>query len=138
MNPTTTKAMTIECAIHFEGRGRKTLSRQKTAADGAAARAMRVPRVAQLLALAIHWEGLIGTGTVADYASLAKLAQLSRARITQIMNLRLLPPDIQEEILFLPLTKQSREPLRLAKLQPIALAMSWQRQRRLWRQLSKA
>ena len=129
--------MTIECAVHFEGRGRKTPHRPKMATDRPVAEAARVPRVAQLLALAIHWEGLLGTGTVADYASLAKLAQLSRARITQIMNLRLLAPDIQEEILFLPLTKKIREPLRLAKMQPIALAMNWQRQRRLWRNLRK-
>ena len=61
---------------------------------------MRVPAYwAQLLALAIHWEGLIGTGTVADYASLAKLAQLSRARITQIMNLRLLPRTMKSSVL---------------------------------------
>jgi len=39
---------------------------------------------------------------VANHADLVRLAHVSRARITQIMNLLLLAPDIQEAILFLP------------------------------------
>jgi hypothetical protein len=36
---------------------------------------------------------------VKNYAALAHLGQVSRARITQVMNLLQLAPDIQEEIL---------------------------------------
>jgi hypothetical protein len=43
---------------------------------------------------------LIQQGVVKDYADLARLGQVSRARITQIMNLLNLAPDIQEPILF--------------------------------------
>ena len=39
---------------------------------------------------------------VKDYAELARPGRVSRARMTQIMNLLMLAPDIQEEILFLP------------------------------------
>ena len=39
----------------------------------------RVPRVARLLALAGKLEGLIGNGTIRDYATLARLGQVSRA-----------------------------------------------------------
>ena len=59
-----------------------------------------VPRVARLMALAIHFEGLIRQGIVRDYADLARLGGVSRARITQIMNLLNLPPWRQEELLF--------------------------------------
>jgi len=60
-----------------------------------------VPRISRLMALAIHFDGLIRKGTVKDYADLARLGGVSRARITQIMNLLNLPPWKQEELLFL-------------------------------------
>jgi hypothetical protein len=53
------------------------------------------------MALAIHFDGLIRDGVVKNYAELARLGGVSRARITQIMNLLNLPPWKQEEILFL-------------------------------------
>ena len=53
------------------------------------------------MALAIHFDGLIRQGVVCDYADLARLGGVSRARITQIMNLLNLPPWKQEELLFL-------------------------------------
>lgn len=37
-----------------------------------------------------------------DYAELARLGHVTRARLTQIMKLLNLAPDIQEAILFLP------------------------------------
>src|SRR5262249_10581330 len=93
------------------------------------------PRVARLLALAHRFEGLIDEGHVKDYAELARLGHASRARVTQVMNLLLLAPDIQEQILFLPLVKRGRDPIRLATLQPIALQPDWKGQRLRWRAL---
>ncbi len=61
------------------------------------------------MALAIRFERLIQAGEVADYAELARLGHVTRARITQIMNLRLLAPDIQERLLFLPRIEGGRE-----------------------------
>ncbi len=61
----------------------------------------RIPRVARLMALATRLETLIATGRVPNYVALARLAHVSRARITQITNLTLLAPDIQEAVLFL-------------------------------------
>ncbi len=55
----------------------------------------RIPRVARLMALAIRMEALIASGRVACYADAARLAHVSRARMTQIMNLTRLAPDIQ-------------------------------------------
>lgn len=56
----------------------------------------RSPRLARLMALAIKFDGLVRQGVVRDYADLARLGYVSRARITQIMNLLHLAPDIQE------------------------------------------
>ncbi len=59
----------------------------------------RVPRVARVLALAHHWQGLIRSGAVRDQAEIARLVGVSRARVTQVMRLLHLAPDIQEQIL---------------------------------------
>lgn len=96
----------------------------------------RVPRVARLMALAIRFEGLLGDGVVKDYADLAHLGQVTRARISQVMNLRLLAPEIQEALLFLPRITAGRDMIRLADLQPIALQSDWILQRRMWRTLT--
>lgn len=61
----------------------------------------RIPRISRLMALAIHFDNLIRQGTAKNYADLARLGGVSRARITQIMNLLNLPPWKQEELLFL-------------------------------------
>lgn len=57
------------------------------------------PRITRLLALALKFDGLIQQGVVKDYAELARLGQVSCSRVTQIMNLLNLAPDIQTEIL---------------------------------------
>src|SRR5688572_20591476 len=61
----------------------------------------RIPRIARLMALAIKFDALISQGAVRDYADLARLGHVSRARITQIMNLLNLAPDIQSDLLYL-------------------------------------
>ena len=48
----------------------------------------RVPRVAKLMALAIRFEAMLASGEVSDQAELARLGHVTRARLTQIMNLR--------------------------------------------------
>ena len=92
----------------------------------------RVPRIARLMALAIRLEQLLDSGTVADAATLARLGHVSRARITQILNLRLLAPDLQEALLFWPRIAHGREPLVLRDLQPLAAVLDWAEQRRWW------
>ena len=116
--------MKVEATIHFGKKGkRKPVQKSKPSVIG------RTPRIAKLMALAIRFEGLIADGTVSDYSELAELAQVSRARITQIMNLLLLAPDIQERVLFLPQVESGRDALTLAELQSVALEVNWKRQR---------
>ncbi|MBN1553550.1 MAG: hypothetical protein JXA11_02310 [Phycisphaerae bacterium] len=68
-------------------------------------------------------------------ASFEKEKTHDRARMTQIMNLLLLAPDIQEEILFLPRTTSGRDPIREHHIRLITTVLDWRKQRRLWKQL---
>jgi hypothetical protein len=58
-----------------------------------------IPRVVRMLALAHRWHRLIDEGHVKDQAEIATLMGLTRARVTQIMNLRWLHPRLQEELI---------------------------------------
>ncbi len=80
----------------------------------------RTARASRLMALAIHFDELLRDGVVSDYAQLARLGHVSQARISQVMNLLILAPDIQEAILFLPPTVRGRDPIRESHLRPIA------------------
>jgi hypothetical protein len=57
--------------------------------------------VARLVALAHRFEGMVQAGQVKDYRELARLAQVSTARVAQIIVLAQLAPRIQEYVLFL-------------------------------------
>jgi len=59
----------------------------------------RIPRITRLMALAIKFQEMINRGEVRDYADLARLGYVTRARLTQIMNLLNLAPDIQRSLL---------------------------------------
>ena len=96
----------------------------------------RVPRISRLMALAIRFDRLIKDGEIEDQADLARLGSVSRARVTQIMNLLQLAPDIQDALLFLPRTVKGRDPIRERHVRPIAAEADWHRQRRLWKELS--
>jgi hypothetical protein len=120
-----------EWTIDLRGHGNKRLCRLDTEIVAGVG---RVPRLARLMALAIRFDGLLRTGAVTDQAELARLGQVSRARISQILNLLHLAPDIQEELLLLRIN-QGREPLHLADLQPLCRQWAWRGQRRLWQGL---
>jgi len=94
-----------------------------------------VPRVAKLLALAHRFEGLLREGVVQGYAELARLGQVTPARVSQVMALLCLAPDIQEAILFQPRTVRGRDPLQMYDVLPLTTVLDWKTQRRLWEQL---
>jgi len=93
-----------------------------------------LPRIARLLALAIKLEGQVREGAVRDYAELARAGRVTGARITQIMSLLYLAPDIQETILFWE-EKSHMQPIVEANVRHIAQCIHWDEQRRLWRDL---
>jgi hypothetical protein len=92
-----------------------------------------IPRIARLMALAIRFEELLREETMQDYAELARLGRVTRARMTQIMQLRYLAPDIQEQILFLPAVKGLNE----RNLRPVVARIDWREQRRLFQKIGK-
>jgi len=122
--------LTLEWSLDA-GRGRKTEDTPSLAPGG------KRPRVARLMALAIKFEGMLREGVVTDYADLARLGLVTRARMTQIMNLLNLAPDIQEEILFLAERTQGRETIAERNLRPLTRIVTWDRQRKLWRDIAK-
>ena len=95
----------------------------------------RVPRISRLMALAIRLDGLIRSGVVTDQAELARLGHVTRARISQIMNLVHLSAEIQEAVLFLPRIQCGRDPITDRQLRRIAAAADWHEQRRMWQEL---
>lgn len=125
----------VECHVHFRRgtNGRKRL-RVGHVPPPVPVEPGSIPRVARLLALAHRFEGLIQDGTARDLAHVALLAHVTRARVTQIMNLLLLAPDIQEEVLDLPRTAGGREIVTERELRPIAAEPAWAEQRVLWRE----
>ena len=96
----------------------------------------RTPRVSKLMALAIRFDELLRDGQVADQSELARLAHVTQPRMTQIMNLLHLAPDIQEEILHLPPVVEGCDPITERDLRPIARLQDWRKQRRTWAQLA--
>jgi hypothetical protein len=93
-----------------------------------------VPRIARLMALAVKFQDMIDRGEVRDYADLARLGFVSRARITQIMNMLNLAPDIQEELLTSS-TPAAQADLPERCLRRVTAAVGWSQQRRLWTEL---
>ena len=132
-----TTTWTIERQVHFRqaGHGRGKQVREGPAPDEPKLPRGRVPRVSKLMALALHLDDLVQSGTVASYAELARLGHVTRARVCQILNLVYLAPDLQEALLFLPRTQRGRDRVILADLQPIAATPDWRRQRRWFARL---
>jgi hypothetical protein len=127
----------VVCTVERVRRGRGAAQRLQLAAVTPAAGAGRVLRLARLMALAVQLEPMLGPGSLRHAADLARLAQVSRARISQVLGLLHLAPDIQEELLLWPRIESGREPLVLGDLQPIIRVSDWVRQRRLWQKLKK-
>ena len=98
----------------------------------------RLLHASRLMALAIRLDQLIRDGIVSDQAELARLGHVSRARLTQIMNLLYLSPDLQEEILFLPTLERGRNPITEKQPGPLAATPSWNKQRQIWRRHLRA
>ena len=130
---------TFRCDVHFNnGRHGKKRLRQGRRKKPAPVPTGSIPRVSRLMALAIRYRRLIAEGAVADYADLAALGHVTRARITQIMGLLKLAPDIQEAILFLPRTLSGRDPITERKLRPLIAESDWGEQRRMWGEVQES
>ena len=122
--------LTLTCDFHI---ARQQQGRQRLRRGAAPAQPMgRVPRIARLMALAIRCEKSIREGIVADQSAFARSGHITTARMTQIMSLLNLAPDIQEQLLYLPRTDLGRDSVKETDIRPIANSLDWRQQRRMW------
>jgi hypothetical protein len=120
-----------------------TVKRKATSLGGAKRRRKsaelrvgRVPRVARLMAAAIRFDQLIRDGVVVDRAELARLGHVSRARVTQIMNMFDFSSELQGLVLFLSAVEKGKDPITERDLRPISAEPDWKTQRRMWDRLA--
>ena len=133
-------SITVEYSFHIQKarHGRQRLAAGAPPEPPAPIDPGRIPRITKLMALAIRFEEKIEQGHVQNMAHLAQLGHVSRARVTQIMNLRLLAPDIQEALLEAPRVLQGRSPITYRDLAVILRDPMWANQRRRWQALLQA
>lgn len=134
--PPVPASITISFHYAFGSHGRKRMTAGHAPCAALDRPPGRVPRVARLMALAIRFERLIREGAVARQVELAEVGHITRARVTQIMNLLHLAPDIQEAILFLPLVQAGKDPIGEHHLRPLVSMIEWDRQRAAWRAIA--
>jgi len=88
----------------------------------------RPARVAVMLALAHKIQDAIDRGTVCDRAEVARRLGFTRARITHLLDLTLLAPDLQERVLEFEAI-DGVEPISERALRVVAHAGTWAAQR---------
>ena len=93
----------------------------------------RVPRVARLLALAHKIDGMIRSGELKNWADAARLVGVTRARMTQIANLILLAPEIQEIILQPSAVWGGRKAVNERELRGIVIQATWSQHLDKWK-----
>ena len=94
----------------------------------------RPARVAVMLALAHKIQDAIDRGVVRDRAEVARRLGLTRARVTQIMDLTLLAPDLQGQLLEVE-SLDGVEPLHERTVRTMLRSPAWAEQRDVWRRL---
>jgi len=120
----------IQVEVTLPARQRRRDTRARPCPDAHTDSATRIPRISRLMALAIKFQEMVARGEVRDYADLARLGYVTRARITQIMNLLNLAPDIQEELLHLAASVENR--LAERQIRSITKKVLWTAQRKTW------
>jgi hypothetical protein len=125
----------VRLHFHVTRKGHRRIIREGSRPEPAAARG-RIPRIARLIALAHKFDGLLRDGTIGSMADIARLGHVTRARVTQIMDLLLLAPDIQEELLHLSPTSRGHDPITLRELRYVMQTLVWSEQRARWNELA--
>ena len=97
----------------------------------------RPARVARMLALAHRLQRAIERGDYTDRAELARQFGVTRARVTQLLNLTLLAPDIQAAVLALEAV-DGVQPTSERALREVVGAVDWAEQREAWHRLHRS
>jgi hypothetical protein len=119
----------VTYAVDFGGAG---INQTRTRSFEREESGYSIPRIARLMALAIRFDGLVRGETIRDYAELARRGHVTRARMTQIMKLLFLAPDLQEQILFLRPLRGFNE----RNLRHIVSQIDWSEQRRMFHEIT--
>ena len=80
---------------------------------------------------------MVQGGQLRDLAHAAEVLGLTRARMTQIANVILLAPEIQEALLDLPRVTSGRDPITERALRPLVAEPCWERQLELWKEIAQ-
>ncbi|TWT51077.1 hypothetical protein Pla22_38530 [Rubripirellula amarantea] len=122
--------------VDLKARGRKVIS-SVTEVDLGDDRPVRpkLHRVTKLMALAIRFQEMLRTGEAHDLTDLARMGKVSQPRMSQIMGLNLLAPDIQRELLDLPPQGRGKPFLHEKRIRPITAILDWAEQRRAWAEM---
>ena len=126
----------VKLKVAFQGESHKRRDAAK-AARVKLAQSGRIPRIAKLVALASRMQSMLESGQVETYLQLAEIGKISQPRMTQIMSLLLLAPDIQEELLYLPEVIQGKAQIHERMLRPLTREIDWRVQRRMWARFRK-
>ncbi len=124
--------ITIKQKVHFrrDEAGRRRITTEPRAIDTLPPG--HVPRISKLMALAIRFDRLIREGEVSNQSELARLSHITQPRMTQIMNLLHLAPEIQEEIMFLTKVMAGCDPVHEKMLRTIVAEINWTKQKQMW------
>jgi hypothetical protein len=98
-------------------------------------KAPRTPRVVELLRKAIEWQALLESGEASNQAAIARREGITRARVTQVMGMLRLAPEIQQHVLSLP-DMVRRPAISERALRPIAQIDDPERQINSFRELA--
>ena len=97
-------------------------------------KAPQTPKVVELLRTAQEWRRQLDAGEVRNQAEIARREEITRARVTQVMGLLRLDPEIQEQVLSLRAMIR-RSAISERALRPIAQIGDLDRQRSLFQEL---
>lgn len=92
--------------------------------------------IAVRLAQALAWDCAVQSGAYPSHAALARHEGMTPQRLSQILELTLLAPDIQEQALFLE-SVDGVEPVGERALRTLLAARSWAAQLEVWAQIRK-
>ena len=126
----------VKRKVAFQGEVHKRRDAAKAVREKAI-QSGRVPRISKLVALASRLQSMIDSGEVVSFQQLAELGRISQPRMTQIMSLLNLAPDIQEELLYLPEVLQGKAQIHERLLRPLTTELDWRVQRRMWGKIRK-
>lgn len=120
--------------VNLKARGRKVISSvTEVELDDDRPVRPKLHRVTKLMALAIRFQEMLRTGEAHDLTDLARMGKVSQPRMSQIMGLNLLAPDIQRDLLDLPPQGRGKPFLHEKRIRPITAILDWAEQRRAWR-----